>query len=266
MNTHNGKEIAEEYQEDATVLAPDKISEDQVRGAGVVEVDYTTQRNTIKTLRGESPRDPGVAEPDDVDKIVAGFGDDEFAYDVEDIVVTTADVTRDEQAVLATSDDIVEVRIIEYPENVPVVGAPQQDVEAKIYFRSKRNDNIKTKTIEVTALDASYEGPVDATSSNMLIINGTNKADGRKVEASTAWDRKLVTSGRQDVEVGKVVRVEFPLGHRFTVDLRHLLDDEVDVAEEKLEEHAQEITDRYSENIENEESVEVKYEGRIVND
>lgn len=263
MGTYNGKVVASGYEEDVTQYDPEDITRSDFKAVDVIEIDYVTQRGNVKTIRGDQPREPMSTEPDDIEGLVFGYSE-KRAYQVENKILTTCDRRRDEQAVLGTGDDIVEIRTVDYPDHVPVLGAPQIGVEAEIYFRSNRSGNIKSKTIEVQSLEASYEGPADSTSSNSILIEGENIADGRSIEASTAWDRALVTSGRQDVEVGKVVRVEFPGGHEFSIKVKNLLDEKVDVAEEKLEEYAQELADRYSENIDEErEAAEVKHLGPI---
>lgn len=260
MRTHNGKAIAEPYEESVTEYDPSDLDEQTFMNAEVIEIDYVTQRGTIKTVRGDQPRDPGTLEPDDFELPVFGHGDEKWAYDAEEIILMTADRDRDEQAILAEEDEIREIRWIEYPSNVPVKGAPQTDVEAVIYFESKRSGNIKSKTVEVSSMDEAYGGPVrHGTSSNKLLIHGKNKADGRRIEASSAWDRTIKTIGRQDVEVGKVVRVEFPFGHEFTVQIQNLREEKREEAEKKLEEYAQEIANRYSENT-GEHPVDVEHE------
>jgi hypothetical protein len=212
------KPYAEEYEE---------LDQSEFKAVNVqhtaIDIEYHTRRGT-KTVRSH-----GLNLPSDWNDIPEGFGSfyhdgRKYAYSPEQRKLMT--VPRDgPNRTVAEGNDIYKVRAVTFGERAPVKGAIGTDREATIYYRSNRSDKMQTVTVWVKRL----EGNRSASK-----ITGTDE-NGRRIEALTRWERDIST---YHTTLGKVARVEFPRGQRFTVEVEGISQKQARDRFDRLEKYA----------------------------
>lgn len=205
--------LATNYREETTTHEPDRVDKQVLIDAEAVTVKYRTSRGSTQQVRGDNPRQPRSYEAD-VKGILIGHGDNRFAYQPDEAVLRS--VNRNQNVTLAEGKDILTVTTTEYPKPAPVAGAVQEDVNATVFYRSTQSEAIKSKTLEISTC----EGRGDH-----FRFYGENE-DGTDYEIVTDRQRELTLRFGDKRTLGRVVRVEFPEGHRYTVDIKGLTDDD----------------------------------------
>lgn len=226
-----GKRFADPYEESYEDVPLDNLP---VRHKAV-DLTYRTHKGTRKTVRSTY-----MSEPSDSDRKQHGFGEDEpwwmfhgegdgyYAYHTDERILKSLDtsILRDGQDVtLASGDDILSAKRVKYPEPAVIDGTRQDGVEATVYYRSPRSDSI-------VSVDVMIENDYDHDPE----MQATRQSDGERLYVWPRYHRKLLKGSRSGgTFLGRVCRVEFPVGHRYTVDVRGLPDYKADEYIERIQ-------------------------------
>lgn len=262
--TEDGKVLETEYRENKRVIELDELSHGELKKWDAIEVDYLSQQGAEKTIRGGDPRSPSTLQPDDFEGIVFGRKPT-YGINPSTRKLFKMNGSKKDPTLLVRLDSHTEIRGIEFPGPVPVDGAVQEDVTATVWYKSSRNGNIKNVDVDVRNVEGSY-GQNGTGAGQSLLIEGTNKYRKGTIEAESAWERRIYTRHQGTTrKLGRVLRVEFPEGHQFTVKLKGLPDEKSDMAGRKLQEYAQTIIKQYDASPGDTEDfqVEVEYDGEI---
>jgi hypothetical protein len=214
-----GKEYADPYEEEVEEMDLDDLVGGMIRHI-TVDLTYRTNKATRKTVRMIGASEPADSTAERFGIEDDGWldfydGDDHLAYHPEDRVLKS--LQRDgPSATLARDGRIIKAERVQYPENAVIDGARQDGVEATVYYRSSRSEGITSMDVEVTD---DYDR--DA------MIRARRLSDGQRIEIRPRYDRKI-EKRYPDQYLGRVCRIEYPRGHRFTVDVEGLADDRVD--------------------------------------
>lgn len=242
--TCDAREFAPEYHEKTAVLGFEDVSASTLRYRAV-DFTYETRTNTLRTIRCVGGA--AAAEHNDVPVGFVGFWHDntKYAYSPGERELIT--VNRDgENRLVADERSIRRIEEVTYPDTAPVVGAVDTEVTATIYYRTKRSDSMQQVDVVVDSLE-----------SGAGKISGDTTDGERRIKALTRWERDITSySGGREQTLGKVARVEFPKGHRFTLDVEGLTDDKADRVREAIERAV-------GGTFRGDEEVAVRHDGRI---
>jgi hypothetical protein len=251
---------AGDYEESYEPIDPSDMTVTSFR-YGTYDIVYWNQggKQTVRAPRATTPYRPeGLpGEPDDgdggTDECVTFFdGGRKFAYHPEQQRLYS--MAGDRPLTLAEGDDIWRIKRVDYPPGAPVVGGAEEGVTATVWYKSERSGSRK-----------SFEMDVSSTESECWRITGERVSDGARVEVVTRGERFVTAKhyGRTgDVVLGPTLRVEFPPGHRFTVDLVGLRDSRTEMAVEAIERALPGSTRLRHDDID----IDVQHEGRIPDD
>lgn len=217
------------------------------------EFDYTTShgnRKTVRCLNGISSSDRDVDKGAPAEAVTFHDGSTGYAVDLE----TRELYKYGDDHTYRKIADTVDAYHVELGESAPVVGAIQEGVDVTVHYRSNRSGNMKTITLEDVRVD--WEGDR---------VTGYHSRRDRRVEVEAIYERSVTTKSVRggDREVGKVARIEFPSGHRFTVDIHGMTDDETgdykgDTRKTTTEAIEEAIASKFSDH-----EVDVTHDGRI---
>lgn len=201
------KRFAAPYKEEYEVIDPEEITKWMLQKK-TVDMTYATHSGT-KTVRCSFATTP--SEWNDIPDGCVSFQAPEtkYYYHIEEQQLISVNRTGHNRTV-ASGDDFCRFELVQYPERAPVKGAVEDDVEATIYYRSPRSDKMQSVTITV-----------DSRENHAVLITGDEVGGDRRIEALTRYERTLKKGWKGD-KLGKVARVEFPKGHRFTVEVEGL--------------------------------------------
>lgn len=168
-----------------------------------------------------------------------------YAYSPEEKRLIS--INKHQNQTIAHGEEIIKFERVRFPTNVPIKGAIGTDVEATVYYRSPLSDRMQSVPITVQSVEG-----------RAARISGEEIGTDRRIEAITQKEREILSRhGTQTRTLGKVARVEFPRGHRFTVDIEGLDDSK---ARERGEEA---IVSELSGAFRNSDDIDVSHEGRI---
>ena len=220
-NLGRGKEFAPEYREEFEEIDPDNITEVTLAHR-TVDITYFTRKRT-KTVRCVGAI--GQTSYNDVPDGFYSFFDSgtgkKYAYNPDEkrLISMNDELNR----TIAEGDDFHKFEEVTFPNSAVVKGAIGTDVEATVYYRSPRSEEMQSVTLAVSFMDG-----------EAARISGEEVGTGRRLEAETRRERDIVSKhGTEEMYLGKVARVEFPRGHQFTVEIEGLSDTK---AEKKGEE------------------------------
>lgn len=246
----DGRRFAESYREDITDRDPDEVSHSLFTGSTILDLTYLTRANNERTLRVMTAMSPGKYDDYPEGFLAFHHGNTRYAYNPEQRVLMTAN--RDaENRVVAKGDQIRTISEVRFPTAAVVVGKPQKDVEAKVFYRSNRSGRIKTMQVEVDFMEGRHSPGSFA---------GHSIGLDTRVDLLTRWERTIETTGKRGRTLGRVVRVEFPRGHRFVVDVHGI---ENDAAERVRSQIRHKIDGLYRDSTI---KARVEHEGPIPND
>jgi hypothetical protein len=244
-----GKKYADQrYREKTETVDPEDVSEVTLRHH-TVDITYRPRSGyRQKTVRSRAATGP--AKYNSVPEGFYGFWNDgqHLAYNPEERRLVSLE--GDSPQTLAAGEEIHRIERVQFPQRPPVTGAVQEDVEAEVFYWSDRSENLCSVTIEVERVEENTNNP--------WRIRGQDVADDdRRIEAMVRDERDITakTWASNEVHLGKVARVEFPLGHRYVVDIRDLPDDKASSAIENIQRR---LTKRRGYN-----NVAVSHDGRI---
>jgi hypothetical protein len=246
---------ATRYREKTTEYDPadDDLTAGTLLRADALEVRYQTHRGTLKTVRGTSPCEPGTMEDhDETLGVVFRESGEKWAYNPETRTLKSVNYGGEDRT-LADGDHVLSVTTVDFPRRVPVQGAPQENVTATVWYRSDQSENLVRMNVEVDRFEGSGKD---------VRVSGEDPRRDRRVEFYTGFDRRVESRGRQTRRLGRVVRVEFPKGHRFTVDFENLPDDRAEKIRDQLERKAQSLANGHSRGTNVQVEVSVDHEGR----
>lgn len=242
----NGKEFAPEYREETEVIPPEKVSEVQLQHH-TTDITYRTRKGT-RTVRARGATTP--SEYNEVPEGFLAFWDDgrRYAYNPAEMELITC-ARGGQHNTLATGDDLVRFEDVGFPGRVPIRGAVTDGVEATVYYRSNRSDKMQTVTVDVSMIEGQHRP---------YRFDG-KRDDGKRVEVVTVDERTVTVKhyGKTgELTLGRVARVEFPRGQRFTVDVEGITDERAEAAAERIKKYA-------SSKITGADTVTVSHEGRM---
>lgn len=222
--SRDGRRFAKHYREETTDHSPADVSASMFATETVVDFTYVTLQGSRRTIRAVNPTGP--ASYNDVPEGFFGFwvGGSRYAYNPDDQRIIT--ISRDGQTrTVAESDQVRSITEIEYPTRAVVVGAIQEDVTVQVFYRSNQSGRIKSMEVEVEHIEGKYA---------IGELTGHSVDLDARVEVRTKWEREIKTKGRRGRTLGRVVRVEFPRGHRFVVDVHGLKERDLEHAPERI--------------------------------
>lgn len=247
MATHDikrEKKFASEYREKKEEVEAEQINSVALQHQ-VVDITYHTRRGT-RTVRCQ-----GAMEQASYNDIPEGFysfhyDDKKYAYSPEEKRLLT--LNDNQNRTVAEGDGFYKFDIVNFPTRAVVEGAADTDVEAKIYYRSPQSDEMQSVLINVSYMEG-----------EAAQITGKEVGSGRRIEATTRWEREIVSKhGTSERTLGKVTRVEFPRGHTFSVDVEGLDDSKAgELGEERIKSRVQKAF--RTSNV----TVKVTHEGRM---
>jgi len=217
-------------------------------GKTAIEFEYTTSHGNTKVVRSlqatKASEHDTECFPDDADlEGVSAFtfydGGDGYAY-TDDGRLWSYGADHTYRCV----GDVDAVYRVDLPEAAPITGAIQGDVDVTVHYRSTRSGNMKQMRLEDVSID--WEGDR---------VRGYHARRDRTVEVEAVFERSVTTKGTREVEVGKVARIDFPAGHRYTVDAYNVPDDDAGRVHAAVEEAVRMVEDDYD--------ADVTHDGRI---
>jgi hypothetical protein len=251
-----GKWIATEYREHSTKYDPDEVELSDLqaqfkRGHDVLEVDYYAPNGQLKSVRGNRPEIPGgVMNEPEREGLVFGHGP-KYHLTPEGELRTAP--YKDTGQRLAEPEDVLKITGVDFPSAVPTEGAVQEGVTATVFYRSNRSGSVNTVDVNVDHMDGH---------ASKFSFSGYEADDDRRFEVSNCHERILKRKGRHETTLGRVVRVEFPAGHQFTVKAKNLTDEGAErVSAERVKEELQSLMS--SSHDEADVELEVTHDGRI---
>jgi len=208
------KEYAEEYDEEIETIDTDSISGRRLRH-DTTDITYWTGQETTRTVRARAAS--RSSSYNSVPEGFYGFYHDgtQYAYSPEENQLVS--LASQSPVTVATDEQIVRFEDVSYPEKAVVDGAPQEDVEATVYYRTPRSDEIQSITMNVGHMEG-RNAPV--------WISGSEVEGDRRIEA-TIVDERVIKTTVPELTLGRVARVEFPKGHRFSLTVEGLTDEAV---------------------------------------
>lgn len=237
------KKFASKYREEKEERDPENITSVTLEHH-TVDITYFTRHGT-KTVRCRGAM--GKASYNDIPEGFYSFYHEgkQYAYNPEEKRLIT--VNKEQNRTVAEGDEIYKFEMVHFPTRAPVKGAIDNDVEATVYYRSPRSDKMQSVTINVRFMEG--QG---------VNISGKEIGTGRRIEATTQWERDIVSKhGTKERTLGKVTRVEFPRGHRFTVEIEG-------IGENKAGERGEEaIARKVKKAFRYSDSIDVTHEGPI---
>lgn len=248
----DGKQyVGPEYREKTEEIDPEEVSGVTLRHH-TVDISYRSR----VSKRRKTVRSNGAVEATEYNSTPEGFygfwnDGQHLAYNPEERRLVSLE--GDHPQTLASGDEIHRIERVQFPQRPPVVGAVQEGAEAEVFYFSERSGNLNSVTIEVERVEENTDNP--------WRITGKDVTDrDRRVEAMVRDERDITSKqwASKEVHLGKVARVEFPLGHRYVVDIYDLPDDRAGKAIEKIQKR---LTRRRGYN-----DVDVSHEGRIPDD
>ena len=243
----SSKEFAPPYKEEKEPIGVDGLSKSSFE-YNTYDITYKARTKT-KTVRSHGGTGP--ASYNKVPEDFMSFYDDgqKYAYNIDDRILMRLN-TNGQNATVATGDDIRKIERVSYGDSAVVKGAVSDDVIATIYYRSPRSDEMQTVDVNVEFLEGS------ASASN---ISGEAVNSDKRIEAMTQWERDIISkTGVNEMTLGKVCRVEFPRGQKFTVDVHGLDGDNID---RKLSDMERKINSAFrNTEIEN---IDITHEGEL---
>lgn len=204
---NNRKEFANEYREERKEVEFDDLSEFSLERR-THDFTYSTGVGS-KTIRSHGAM--SAASYNDIPDGFLSFYYDgtKYAYNPEERRLIS--VNSGQARSIADENDIIKIEEVSYPTRAVVEGAIDDGVQATVYYRSPRSDEMQTVTMNVEFM----EGKRSADQ-----ITGDEVNGDRRIEANTRWEREIVSkSGTTERTLGKVTRVEFPRGHQYTVNV-----------------------------------------------
>lgn len=243
-------DYADPYEEEFEEVDPDDTSVGSFRHWTYDIVYRSSHSDVPQTVRAVNATEPIDSRADQYPDGCVTFHDDgeEYAYIPDERRLLS--VGHDQQNVtLAAGDDILRIEQVQYPPGAPLIGAEQTDVVATVHHRSDRTGSL-----------TSFDMEVDREESSFWRLTGHRVSDDARVDVKTRKERDVIVKhyGRTGtLHLGKTARVEFPLGHSYSVDIHGLPDDKAGEYVERIEE-AIESSYRYDE-IE----ADVTHDGRI---
>lgn len=216
------KQFAKPYSEEKEQIDIDDLAIGNAQHS-TLDITYQTRRGS-KTVRSHCWSPAG--DWNDIPEGFASFydGGRKYAYNPAERRLITVPRNSPNRT-LAQGDGIYKIEVVSFGERAPVVGAVGKDRPATIYYRSPRSDRMQQVTVRVKYL----EGDRSAAR-----ITGKDE-NGRRIDALTRWERDIES---RHTTLGKVARVEFPRGHRFTVSVEGIGDDKAKRGVERLEKYA----------------------------
>lgn len=237
------KKFASEYREQKDEVDADHITEVTIQHH-TLDITYFTKRGS-KTVRCRGAMGP--ASYNDLPEGFYSFWHDgkQYAYSPDEVRLIT--VNNEQNQTVAEGDDIYKFEMIGYPTRAVVKGSIDTDVQATIYYRSPRSDDMQSVTVKVNYME-----------SRAAEITGKEVGTGRRIEALTRWERDIVSKhGTNERTLGKVTRVEFPRGQKFTIEVEGLGENKGGNRGEEL------IEKRVKKAFRNSDSVNVTHEGQL---
>lgn len=244
------KFIDNELRTEITQRDPGDVTTNTFTWGSAVDITY---RSRFANYGTKTVRSVGAIEATDRDNAPEGsvaFWDDgkKYAYHPEEQVLYSLE--GDSPRRISEDGGIVRIEDVGFKQRVPLDGAVQEGVEAEVYYWSSRSGNLTSVTI---AVDRCEEN-----TSNPWRLSGKDASDStRRIEAEVRHEREITSKpfGGNKQRLGRVARVEFPKGHRYTVDLNGLPDDKARDAVENIKSR---LTKRRGYD-----DVSVEHEGRI---
>lgn len=219
-------EFAPPYEEEYEELSREDVTKSTLKH-NTVDMTYATRGGNTKTVRCVQPTEPYDDRDSDLPDGCITFFDprtgDSYAFEIDALRLISRN-TQGQNRTVATADDFQHFRKVVYPDPAPVEGAVEEGVEATIYYRSPKSDRMQTVMITVESVEGDHP----------YRISGSEVGGDRRIEALTI-DEREATTGWNGISLGKVARVEFPKGHRFTVDLEGLTNEQAEDAAERIE-------------------------------
>lgn len=209
--------IAPPYQESKTQIDPSTLTVGLLVD-NTVEITYRTQGDNQKTVRCRHATGPNPENDVPEQCVEFQYTDEknvEYDYRYDTKTHRLRSVGRYRLHTVAQTDDILNTKVVQYPQPVPVYGVVQEGVETTVYYRSPRTDRIQELSVFVQTV--TEDGSV---------IKG-ERADGRSVVAHTNREREILVDTEQGRKrIGKVAAVEFPKGHEYAIQVEGLKDNE----------------------------------------
>lgn len=206
----------------------DPTDMDRLRGAGL-EVEYRTSRGTMKTRNGtqfheaifsgseQGPLDGEVEESNCIE-----FYGNTNSYLLEKEPLRLWKSTGFSSWNLI-SDDVISVHKLEYPDPSPVAGDIDEDFDCTVWYVTNRG-NVNSFEMEVSHIEGNRAN---------INITGERKSDGRRIEVSNKYRRRVETFNRK---IGRTARIEFPLGEEFKVTVKNKMGTDPEKIQEKISE------------------------------
>lgn len=237
------KDFASEYREETEELDPENITSVTLEHH-TVDIHYHTRKGT-KTVRCRSATGPTSYNDIQEGSYSFYFEGRNYTYNPEDKRLIS--VGSEQDTIVAEGDEIYKTELVNFPTRAVVEGAIDSEAEATIYYRSPHSDEMQSVTVEVSYMEG-----------QAAEINGKEVGTGRRIRARTRWERDIVSKhGTSERTLGKVTRVEFPKGHRFTVEVEG-------IDEGKAGERGEDRIAKYVKKaFRHSDSVEVTHEGEL---
>ena len=243
----DGRRFAERYREEKTELSPEEVSRSALQ-YHVYDIAYTTARGRSRTVRSVQAKPP--TSYNDVPEDFLSFWDDEdhYAYNPDTQVLKSIN-RGGTNMTIAEGEKVRSLIKINYPTRAVVVGAVQDGVTVRVFYRSNQSGRIKTMDVEIDESSGRFDA-------NEIMGEAVDR--DQRVKLRTKWERDIETVGVKGQKLGKVVRVEFPRGHQYTLNIHGLTDQ---TAGEKVEER---IRGAIAKKLHTSDlSIDVQHEGRI---
>lgn len=217
-----GRRFAKRYREEETEVSPNEVSQRRFKKEIAIDISYETSQGTVRTVRARTPSSPTSYDDVSEEFLIFWHDGERYAYNPEKRILKSIN-SGGRDVTLAEGDSIRSLTEIQYPTRAVVVGAVQDGITARVFYRSNQSDQIKTMDVEI----AESAGRLSAGEI-------TGMAGGRRVRMLTQWEREIETVGSQSHSLGRVVRVEFPRGHRYTINVHGLEDSQAELTEDRI--------------------------------
>jgi len=208
-------EVATRYEESKTEIDPSELSIG-IFTENAVEITYRTTGENQKTVRCDNPILPTPTNDVPQGCVEFHYTDEKYVeyhyrYDVTNQRLLAVGSYRVQT--IGYPDDILSIKLVEYPEPAPINGTVQTGVGATIYYHSPRTERIQELSLFVQTVSGEGE-----------MVKGELE-DGRNVVAHTTGERDILKDTEQGKKrIGKVAGIVFPLGHGYTVRIEGLTD------------------------------------------
>lgn len=214
------KEFAGEYRE-----TYEDVDLDHLRGStmkyNAYDITYLTHsgKKTVRSIQAHE----SIAQRESLDGFAVFWADGKkYGFHLEEKRLIT--VNKKQNHTVATRDDIVSVKKVNYPSPAPRKGSVETGVEATIYYRSPRSDKMQQVTVQVDSLEG-----------HAVEVTGNEVGTTRRITALSKYERDIKSNVRgKERALGKVARIEFPRGHRFRVDVEGLSTNQLEGIEDQM--------------------------------